>query len=123
MKTMTSNDPSEYSAEGGEMNPESTETTPMEETTVGAHVNATVQHTGERLEAFGHAVRRTMSPEGAVGGAAASAASTLEDTGAYLQTTSWERMVEDVSMVIRRYPFHSLVLGFGVGYFLARKTQ
>lgn len=47
------------------------------------------------------------------------AAHTLEGTGAYLQETSWESMVEDLTGLIRRYPLRSLLIGFGIGYLLA----
>lgn len=88
-----------------------------------AKASETAQRVGKRVEALGRSVRETLSPEGAIGGAAASAANTLEGTGAYLQETNLESMVEDFTGLLRRYPLQSLLIGFGVGYLLARNAD
>ncbi len=88
-----------------------------------AKASETAQRVGERVETLGRSVRETISPEGAIGGAAASAANTLKGTGAYLQETSLENMVEDLTGLVRRYPLQSLLIGLGIGYLLARNMD
>jgi len=45
----------------------------------------------------------------------------LESAGSYLEEQKFERIVSDVTNVIRRYPVQSVLIGLTVGFFLARK--
>jgi hypothetical protein len=61
--------------------------------------------------------------EGPIGIAATAVAEKLDAAGSYLHRTDVDRMVDDVSSVIRRYPIPSLLIGLEIGYLLARATR
>src|SRR5262245_19404720 len=78
---------------------------------------------GEKIDALAEAIRDTALPEGPIGTAATAVAERLDAVGSYLHKADVERMVDDVSSVIRRYPIPSLLIGVGIGYLLARATR
>jgi hypothetical protein len=78
---------------------------------------------GEKIDALAEAIRETAPQEGIIGMAAAGVAEKLDAAGSYLHTTDFDRMVDGVSTVIRRYPIPSLLIGLGIGYLLARATR
>jgi hypothetical protein len=50
-------------------------------------------------------------------------ADTLSAAGSYLQEKKVEHVAGDVADLIQRYPIPSLLIGLGIGYFLARSTR
>jgi hypothetical protein len=78
---------------------------------------------GEKIDALADAIRKRAPQEGPMGTAATAVAEKLDAAGSYLHMTDVDRMVDDVSTVIRRYPIPSLLIGLGIGYLLARATR
>jgi phage-related protein len=62
------------------------------------------------------------SAEGAVATAATAVAGGLESASSYLQRKEFAEMASDLTVLIRRYPVQSLLVGMGFGYVLARLT-
>lgn len=75
---------------------------------------------GEKLEATANLIRKKTSHEGVMSNAATTVASGLEDLGAYLQEQGLSGAIDEVEILIRRYPVQSLLLGLGLGYLLAK---
>jgi len=62
------------------------------------------------------------SAEGAIATAATAMAGGLESASSYLQGKEFAEMASDLTVLIRRYPVQSLLVGMGFGYVLARLT-
>jgi hypothetical protein len=67
-------------------------------------------------------IREKSPREGVFGSAASSVASGLECGGQYLQEQGVGGIAEDVTNLIRRNPIPALLIGIGLGFFLARAT-
>lgn len=78
---------------------------------------------GEQLRAVAGTIRDNAPQEGMIGSAANTVAHQLEDAGAYVHATSFENMVRDLTGLVRRYPMQSLLIGLGIGYWCARRTE
>jgi ElaB/YqjD/DUF883 family membrane-anchored ribosome-binding protein len=78
---------------------------------------------GEKMTDVAQTIRQNAPATGAVANAADTAADTLQRAGTYLQQQDLADMRGDVEDLIRRYPMQSLLIGFGVGYLLARSAR
>ena len=78
---------------------------------------------GEKIDALVDAIRETAPQEGPIGMTATGAADKLHAAGSYLCMADFDRIVDDGSTVIRRYPIPSLLIGLGIGYLLACATR
>jgi uncharacterized protein YjbJ (UPF0337 family) len=78
---------------------------------------------GEKMTSLAGAIREKAPAQGSLGSAATAVADQLDTAGSYLQTANWENMAKDLSDIIRRYPLQSLLVGFGIGYLLARNSE
>jgi hypothetical protein len=91
---------------------------------LGSSVSAKAQQAtaaaGQTLQSLAGTIRDRGPQEGSVATAAATAAEKLERAGTYLQERGIEGTVDDLTILIRRYPVHSLIIGVGIGYLLAR---
>jgi hypothetical protein len=91
---------------------------------LGSSVGAKAQHAtaaaGQTLQSLAGAIRDKGPQEGSVARAASTVAENLEDAGMYLQERGIEGAVDDLTILIRRYPIQSLLIGAGIGYLLAR---
>ena len=47
----------------------------------------------------------------------------LESTSSYLRAKKFEHLAKDVTALVRTYPVQSLLIGVGIGYWLARRTR
>ena len=111
-----------------ERSPTSTATAPQKSSKTDDRTedNGTAQVTtavGERIGSLAEAIREKAPHEGAVGTAATAVAEKLDVAGSYLQEKDLNRVLGDVSGMIRRYPVPSLLIGLGIGYLLARSTR
>lgn len=79
-----------------------------------------VTRVGERLQESGTMLKQAAPELGPLSTAATTVGERLEGVGLYLQETNPVSAIEDLTRLIRRYPIHSLLLGFGLGYALAR---
>jgi ABC-type transporter Mla subunit MlaD len=78
---------------------------------------------GEKMTDAAQTIRQKAPMSGPVATAADTAANTLERAGTYLQEQDLADMRGDLEGMIRRYPVQSLLIGFGIGYLLARGTR
>jgi len=75
---------------------------------------------GEKMTDAAQALRQNAPDSGPLAGAADTAADTLQRAGSYLQEQDLADMRADLENLIRRHPVESLLVGFGLGYLLAR---
>jgi hypothetical protein len=68
-------------------------------------------------------IRENAPSQGAINSAATAVANQLDTAGTYLQGASWENMTKDLSDIIRHYPLQALLVGFGIGYLMARNSE
>jgi ElaB/YqjD/DUF883 family membrane-anchored ribosome-binding protein len=96
-------------------------------TQVGSQVadraDAATTTVGERMTDAAETLRQKAPTSGPLADAADSAADTLQRAGTYLQEQDLADMRADVESLIRRHPIESLLIGFGIGYLLARSTR
>jgi hypothetical protein len=78
---------------------------------------------GDQMQSLAGTLREKAPHEGVTGSAASYLASGLESGGHYLQKHDFSAMANDVTQLIRRYPIQSLLIGFGVGFLLARAVR
>jgi len=96
-------------------------------TQVGSQVadraDAATTTVGERFTDAAQTIRQKAPTSGPLADAADTAADTLQRAGTYLQQQDLSDMRGDLEELIRRHPMESLLIGFGVGYLLARSTR
>ena len=80
--------------------------------------NEGIAAVGHRISSFGGTVREAAPKNGAVGSAASAVADKLQAGGEYLEGHGMADMGKDLSDVVRRYPFQSILVGIGVGCLL-----
>jgi uncharacterized protein YjbJ (UPF0337 family) len=85
--------------------------------------NQATSAVGERLGSLAGVVRDQTPREGTAGRAASAVAEKLETAGSYLQGKKVEHVAGDVTDLMRRYPLAALLIGLGMGYFLAWTTR
>jgi ElaB/YqjD/DUF883 family membrane-anchored ribosome-binding protein len=73
---------------------------------------------GQKMTSLADTIREGGPREGVLGTAAGTVADNLRTSGKYLQEHGLEDMGEDMTKVVRRYPFQSLMIAFGVGCLL-----
>ena len=67
---------------------------------------------------------KTIAPqEGAVATAATAVVDRLESASSYLREKKFDHLEKDVTALVNAYPVQSLLIGFGLGYWLARRTR
>ena len=74
----------------------------------------------ESVESAANRVREHLPKDGGAGQAADAVARKVKETSAYLQEQGIGGVVEDLEVLIRRYPLQALLLGLGCGYLLSR---
>ena len=78
---------------------------------------------GEKIGSLATVIREKAPHEGAVATAATAVVDRLESASSYLQEKKFEHLAEDVTALVRTYPVQSLLIGVGLGYWLARRTR
>jgi len=78
---------------------------------------------GSGIESLGHSLREHAPHGGMVGTASEVVASKLEQGGRYLEQHGVGDMAGEISTMIRRNPLPAVLIGIGVGFFLARLTR
>jgi uncharacterized protein YjbJ (UPF0337 family) len=91
--------------------------------TASTAANQATTMVGEQLGALADVIRDKAPSAGTMGTAASTVADKLGAAGSYLQEKQVEHLAGDVTDLIRRYPMASLLIGFGMGYLLARSTR
>jgi ElaB/YqjD/DUF883 family membrane-anchored ribosome-binding protein len=90
---------------------------------VGQRAEDAVSSVGERMHDLGSSVRERGPQSGVLGSATSAVASGLETTGDYLHEQGISGMFEDVTALVRRFPIQSLLVGFGIGFLMARAMR
>jgi uncharacterized protein YjbJ (UPF0337 family) len=85
--------------------------------------NQATSAVGEQLGSLADVIRDKAPREGTAGRVATAVAEKLDTAGAYLQEKKVEHVAGDVTELIRRYPMPALLIGFGMGYLVARSTR
>ena len=75
---------------------------------------------GETLASVGESLRQRLPESGGFGEAAEKVYRGVQQTAGYLQDEGVGGVVEDIEVLIRRYPIQTLFLGMGCGYLLSR---
>ncbi len=78
---------------------------------------------GEKLESLAGVIREKAPHEGTMATAATAVADKLEVAGFYLQEKPLKDIPGDLSVLVRRYPVQSVLIGLGIGYLLARSRR
>jgi hypothetical protein len=78
---------------------------------------------GSGMTSLAGTIREKGPHSGMLGSAASGVASGLQASGEYLREHGMGDMLSDLTGVIRRYPIQSLLVGFGMGFLLARVTK
>jgi hypothetical protein len=82
-----------------------------------------ISSVGSGMASLASTIREKAPHEGMLGSAAGTVASGLETGGEYLRDHNMSDMLGDVTSLVRRYPIQSLLVGFGVGFLMARFTS
>jgi len=78
---------------------------------------------GNKMTDAAEALRQHAPESGRAGEVADKAADTLERAGSYLQQQDLSGMRSDLEQIIRKHPVEALLVGFGVGFLLARGSR
>jgi ElaB/YqjD/DUF883 family membrane-anchored ribosome-binding protein len=91
--------------------------------TVGEKAEGAVSAVGQGMSSLAGTIREKGPHGGFLGSAASTVAGGLESGGEYLREQGLSGMWDDVTGLVRRYPMQALLVGFGVGFLLARATS
>ncbi len=75
---------------------------------------------GDAVESAADRVREYLPEEGSAAEAADAVARKVKDASLYFQEQGFSGVVEDLEVLIRRYPIQALLFGLGCGYLLSR---
>jgi len=78
---------------------------------------------GKTLETAADRVRSNTPNEGVLGRASEAVASTLENSGRYLEDKNLSGMADDVTNLIRRNPIPAVLVGVGLGFLIGRTLR
>jgi ElaB/YqjD/DUF883 family membrane-anchored ribosome-binding protein len=87
---------------------------------VADKADAATTTVGDKMTGVAQTIRENAPASGPLANAADTAADTLQRAGTYLQEQDLADMRADIEGLIRRHPMESLLIGFGLGYLLAR---
>ena len=75
---------------------------------------------GETVGSIGDNLRQSIPGSSKVDDAVEAATRSIKQTADYVQQEGMSGIVEDLELLIRRYPLQTLLLGMGCGYLLSR---
>jgi len=78
---------------------------------------------GEKIGSLANVIRENAPHEGAAATAATAVVDGLESASSYLREKKFDHLAKDVTALVRTYPVQSLLIGVGLGYWLARRTR
>jgi len=91
--------------------------------TVGDRAEDAVSAVGKGMSSLAGTIRDKAPHGGMLGTAASTVAGGLESGGEYLREQGISGMFDDMTSLVRRYPMQALLVGFGVGFLLAKATN
>jgi ElaB/YqjD/DUF883 family membrane-anchored ribosome-binding protein len=81
----------------------------------------TAETVGDKISGASDAIQGKLRETGKEVGEVVSAVSEkVRSSAQYLEESSVQEMVEDVTTLIKRYPIHAVIIGAGIGFLLAR---
>lgn len=86
---------------------------------VGRKADDLTSSAGAGLKNFGDTIRE-HAPQGMLGDAAKTVASTTKQVGSYLEEEGLSGMFEDVTNLIKRNPIPAILVGLGLGVLIGR---
>jgi hypothetical protein len=75
---------------------------------------------GTGIKSMAQTIRENAPDKGMMGAGASAMASTLEQGGRYLEEQGLSGLGSDMTTMIRRNPIPSVLVGFGLGFMIAR---
>lgn len=75
---------------------------------------------GVGIKHLGETIEEKAPREGMLGTATRAVASTLEESGRYLEQEGLSGMMDDVTNVVRRHPLPAVLVGIGIGFLIGR---
>jgi len=90
---------------------------------VGHKADDMTSSAGSSIKNFGETIRDKGPQEGMLGSATQAVASTVEQTGQYLEQAGLSGMFDDLTEVIKRNPFPAVLVGVGVGILIGRALR
>ena len=85
-----------------------------------AAADRTTQRAGEALESAADRLRERLPQDGAAGAASDAASRGVKQASRLLQQQGLSGIVEDLEVLMRRYPLQTLLIGVGCGDLLSR---
>jgi len=92
-------------------------------TAVGEKAGQGVAAVGCGMESLAGTIREHAPDTGMMHTASSRVAETLESGGRYLKEEGLQGMADDVTDLIRKNPIPAVLIGFGIGFLLARSTR
>jgi uncharacterized protein YjbJ (UPF0337 family) len=78
---------------------------------------------GEKMGSLAGVIRENAPREGSLATPATTVAGGLESASSYLREKPFEHLAKDLTGLVRSYPIPSLLVGFAIGYWLARRPK
>jgi hypothetical protein len=91
--------------------------------TVGHKAEDLTERLGGSVASMGETIRQHAPREGYLGQAAGAVADTVESGGHYIEREGLNGMANDLTTLIKNNPIPALLVGFGLGFLLARITR
>jgi len=85
--------------------------------------DSAVSSAGSGIQSLAGQIRDRGPQSGMLGSATSTVASTLENTGKYLEEQGVTGMAEDLTGLIKQHPIPAVLIGVGLGFMLARLTS
>jgi ElaB/YqjD/DUF883 family membrane-anchored ribosome-binding protein len=89
-------------------------------TAVRDRVESGAHSAGSGIRSAAETIRENAPDSGYLGQAASTLTDTLENTGRYLEEKGVSGAAEDLTMLIRRHPVPSVLIGLGLGILLGQ---
>lgn len=91
--------------------------------TVASKADDAATVVGEKMGSLAGVIRENAPHEGAIAKSATTVADAFQSASSYLQGKPFEHLAKDFTGLVRRYPIQSLLVGFGLGYLLTRRSK
>jgi ElaB/YqjD/DUF883 family membrane-anchored ribosome-binding protein len=88
--------------------------------TVGKKADDLTATAGTGIKNLGETLSHKAPHEGMLGNASQAVASTIKDSGRYIEEAGLSGMAEDLTNLVRRNPIPALFVGMGLGFLLGR---
>lgn len=90
-------------------------------TKAGDKARDTVETVGDKIAGASEAIQGKLRETGKeVGEVVNTVSEKVRSSAHYLEESSMQDVVEDVTVLIKRYPIHAIIIGAGIGFLLAR---